>query len=151
MAKGFEELMAGVWKLLPIKEPERAIAGEPVFINDVMFTLIHDKDIDAERIFLFVSFGDLPSNKAEDTLAALLKENHTGFRGDGPGFTVSPTTGKVVYARHLLLTATTPADLAGKMCYLAQKANEWRKTYFLSNVPVSSTQRSRLTQSAPHL
>lgn len=145
MTKSFAELMAGVWKLLPIEKPERAIAGEPVFINDVMFTLIHDKGIDPERIFLFASFGDLPRKRAVEALAALLKENHAGAKGDGPGFTVSPTTGKVVYARHVLLKATTSADLADKMCYLAQKANEWRKTYFLPDAGVSTARRFRFT------
>lgn len=150
MAKSFEELMAGVWKLLPLENPERAIAGEPVFINDVMFTLIHDKDIDPERIFLFASFGDLPRDRAAEVLAALLKENHAGVRGDGPGFTVSPTTGKVVYARHIMLAAAMPADLASKMCYVAQKANEWRKTYFLPEAPVSTVRRSRFAQTVAH-
>ena len=135
MAKSFEELMAGVWKLLPLENPERAIAGEPVFINDVMFTLIHDKDIDPERIFLFASFGDLPRDRAAEVLAALLKENHAGVRGD---------------ARHIMLAAAMPADLASKMCYVAQKANEWRKTYFLPEAPVSTVRRSRFAQTVAH-
>ncbi|HEX7634409.1 MAG TPA: CesT family type III secretion system chaperone [Noviherbaspirillum sp.] len=151
MAKSFEELMSGVWKLLPLEKPERAIAGEPVFINDVMFTLIHDKDIDPERIFLFASFGDMPRDRTVEVLAALLKENHVGMMGDGPGFTISPTTGKVVYVRHIMLATATPADFASKMCYVAQKANEWRKTYFLPEAPVSTARRSRFARTTAHL
>lgn len=135
MAKNFEELMAGVCKLLPISEPQRAIAGESIFIEDVMFTLIHDEKINPDRVFLFASFGPVPRQNGAKVLTALMKENHALFKGDGPGFTVSPTTGKIVYARNLALATLQPADLASKMCFLARKGNEWRETKFLDVAP----------------
>lgn len=131
MTLSFEELITDVCALIRFGEPKRLIAGEPLYLNDVMFSIVPEEHIAPGRIFLFASFGDLPRANEIKVLEELLKENHAGFSGEGPGFTISPTTGKVVYSLHVFLSKTNAEELAYRMVYLAQKAREWRDTYFL--------------------
>jgi hypothetical protein len=142
MAQAYAELITEVCELIGFKEAPRLIAGEPIIINDVMFSLIHEEHIDPKRIFLFAGFGEIPGEKRLAILEELLRQNHAGFNGEGPGFTISPTTGKVAYSLHLFLDTITAAELAAKMIYLAEIAHEWRKTHFL-DMPASTSSAAR--------
>jgi hypothetical protein len=89
MAQSFDELITEVCAVIGFKEPQRLIDGEAIFLNDVMFSIIHEQEIDPNRIYIFVTFGQLPQKNRIKVVEELLKENH-GFRGKGPGFTISP-------------------------------------------------------------
>jgi hypothetical protein len=131
MAKSYERLIRNLCKLIRFDEPERVLKQEPLYLDDVLFILIHDTDTDPNRIFLFAEFGHLPPDRAIPAMEALLQENHAGFDGHGSAFAISPTTGHVLYSLHLALTKTTPTNLAVRMAYLMKLAKEWRRTYFL--------------------
>jgi hypothetical protein len=143
MAQCFDELMTKVCRLIGFKEPQRLIDGEAIFLNDVMFSIIHEQGIDPNRIYMFVSFGELPRENRIRVVEELLKENHS-FRGKGPGFTISPTTGKVVYALHVPLDKTGPTAFAGIMACLATAAGRWRETFFLDQ-PASALRPVRVS------
>ncbi|OGB25920.1 MAG: hypothetical protein A3I66_12130 [Burkholderiales bacterium RIFCSPLOWO2_02_FULL_57_36] len=141
MAQDFKKLMANVCSLINLDPASAVIEGAPFYVNDVMFTLIFDEAVDARRIFLFARFGDLPPVNGGAVLAALLRNNHLGFLGDGPGFSISPTTGKVTYCRHLFLEKTDARQFADLLVYLAGKANEWRETFFLETAAAKAMPR----------
>jgi len=129
--------------LIKLNEWSSIVDGAPFFINEVMCTFICNPKVDRERFFLFVQFGELPSLNATEVLAALLRNNHLGYIGEGPGFSISPTTGKLNYCRHFKIVDADPETLANVVVYLASKAIEWRTTYFLDT---TNAKKSKIHQ-----
>jgi hypothetical protein len=151
MAQSFDELITEVCAVIGFKEPQRLIDGEAIFLNDVMFSIIHEQEIDPNRIYIFVTFGQLPQKNRIKVVEELLKENH-GFRGKGPGFTISPVTGKVVYALHIPLDKTEPVAMANIMGSLATSACKWRETFLLdepASAPGPASRRPHFIQPLP--
>lgn len=130
MALSFEELITGVCNVIGLQEPQRLIDGESIVLDDVMFTIGHHHAMDPNRVNMFVTFGELPAENRVRVMEELLKENH-GFKGKGPGFTISPATGNVVYALHVPLDTTEAVGLVNIMGFLAKSAVKWRKTFLL--------------------
>lgn len=132
MKHDFMGLIAGLCTLTGLDNPAAHANGAPIEVDDVKFSLIADPAA-AERMFLYATFGAVPKDKAVPVMEALLKLNHAEFAGKGPGFAISPTTGNVVYCKHLDLHGMTPRQLADTMASIAGHANEWRKTFFLDS------------------
>jgi hypothetical protein len=130
MAESFEELITEVCNLIGVQEPQRLINGESIVLDDVMFSIANHPSIDVYRIYIFVTFGQLPVENRVRVLEEMLKENHS-FKGKGPGFTISPATGNVVYALHVFLDQTEAVELVNIFGCLAKSALKWRETFLL--------------------
>jgi hypothetical protein len=131
MATDYKDLITGVCAKTNCKEPERMLKGDPLNVNGVMITLLYREDAEPDRIFLHAEFGKVPDVYETEILEQLLLENHLSFDGNGPGFGLSPVTGKVIYTHYVSLKATTAQDLASRIVYIVNIAAKWRETYFL--------------------
>jgi hypothetical protein len=104
--------------------------GGAIQIAGVVFSFIYDAEIDSRLMILYTDFGEPPAEREATVYYELLKRNFVA--GKGPVFTVSPITGHVVHVEHFRLDELTAALLAGRMASMAEEANDWRLTHFMS-------------------
>lgn len=115
-------------------QPERLLDGEPMELHGVEFSFMYEEEIAVDALHLRVVFGNAPLKDETAIYRALLNENHVGYCGNGPGFCVSPASGRVLYLLKMPLCDASPARLASTMLYFTDKVKEWRSTYFLKAV-----------------
>ena len=131
MKKIFEQIITELCVLKHLGDPTPFLKGAPINVNGSMCTLIYDDASRPDRLFLYVVFGYAASGLEAAIFETLLRQNHVGFEGRGPGFCLSATSGKVGHVIHFDLFNTDADQLASAMVYYANKAEEWRRTYFL--------------------
>ncbi|MGZ3239756.1 MAG: CesT family type III secretion system chaperone [Burkholderiaceae bacterium] len=146
MRNKFEALVTGFCKLKNLDNPRQYIDGGPINVNDTKCKLIYDEKNSPDRLFLYVVFGYAPPEKEAVVFATLLRQNHVGFEGRGPGFCISAKTGKIGYVVSISLGDARPDQLASSMVYYANKAAEWRETFFLKSGSNDVLSRSRFHQ-----
>lgn len=131
MKQRFEDLVTGFCSLKQLGDPEPFIHGEPINVNGVRCTLIYNEQINSDQMYMYIAFDYAPHEQEGAIYKLLLQQNHTGFAGKGPGFCISPTTGMVGYVIRIDLDEVTPNKLASSLTYYADKAIEWKETFFL--------------------
>lgn len=131
--KSFEQLVTHFCAMKGLGDPEPVAKGAPVIVDGIEISLIYNETVDPAKASMLVTFGVAPMKNRGKIYKALLQENHIGFEGKGPGFCVSPATRQVMYVLHIRWGETMPDELANTMAYLAGKANEWKRTYFLND------------------
>ncbi len=134
MKHHFENLIRAFCEVDHTHQPERLLEGEAMELHGVEFSLLYDEDIAVDAMHLRVVFGNAPLRNETAIYRALLKENHAGYCGNGPGFCVSPASGRVVYLLKMPLRDTSPAKLLGTMLMFIGKVKEWQSTYFLTSM-----------------
>ena len=142
MKHQFAAIVSALCEAEHLPQPQRFIDGEPLELHGTEFSFLYDDDIDADAMMLRVVFGHAPLENETEIYQQLLQQNHVGFSGNGPGFCVSPASGKVLYLLKMPLAQTTPALLAGTMLYFTEKVKQWQTDYFL---PPSVARRRRST------
>jgi hypothetical protein len=123
------QFVAEFCQLSGISESERVIAGTPVDIDDVRFTLAVS-ETDQQAIIVYAEFGEPPLERTAEVALRLMEHNYLSFE-KGASFTFSPFTATVVYIQRIALAEYSPADLVQHVGYLVEKAKEWRATFFL--------------------
>lgn len=131
MKAKFRKLVADLCELKGIKDVEFIIHGAPIAVNGVSISLIYNELIRKDIVFMFTDFGDVPEENEAKIYKALLKQNHIGYSGNGPGFCMSPSTGRVGYVQNLRIDELTVDKLASTLVFFAGKALEWRNSFFL--------------------
>ena len=102
MRKKFEKLVRELCALKGLDNPDAYIEGAPIDVNGVMCALIHNEKNSPDRFFMYVVFGYVPQGKEATVFRELLRHNHVGFEGRGPGFCISANTGKVGHVIQLV-------------------------------------------------
>lgn len=138
----YPALVSAFCESLRLERTQGVIEGEPFYVNDVMFTLVHDEPFDDEVMFMFVNFGDLPDEQRARVMAALLTQNLLCFAGRGTGFSISPTSGRVNLCVRLELATLSARWLVAAVKYLSRVALEWRADYFLDEREVNAAASS---------
>lgn len=132
MRERYEQLVDEFARLVHLEDPAYVRDGGAVEIAGVVFSFIHDRELDPGLVFLFTDFGPPPAAGEAKVYYELLKRNFVASTGQGPIFTVSPVTGHVACVEHWPLGEVTAALLAERMASLAEEVTDWRGTHFLS-------------------
>ncbi|MFT5534737.1 MAG: hypothetical protein ACI8WM_002190 [Burkholderiaceae bacterium] len=143
MKHHFETVVRAFCELDNASQPERLLEGESMELHGVEFSLLYEEDISVDAMHLRVVFGHAPLNNETAIYRALLNANHVDYCGNGPGFCVSPASGRVVYLLKILLCDASPAKLMSTMLTFIGKVKEWQSTYFLTLPAKSSTAQPR--------
>ncbi|MEB0135720.1 hypothetical protein QN362_10310 [Actimicrobium sp. CCC2.4] len=125
MASTFVELINGFCRLKQLDNQEELAAGTPFGINGVCCSLIYNKALAVEVVFLYVEYAYAPLDRLATIYKKLLQRNHQDFDGHGPGYCISPTTGKIVELTRLALPGLTPELLAGTLLKHAVRQQRW--------------------------
>ena len=75
-------------------------------------------------------------NAEAQAYRALLETNLLMYAGNGPIYTLSPATGRVVFANRYRLGGMDAVMLRSILAHLAAKAMDWRKDQLLDPPPV---------------
>ncbi|MFT5590817.1 MAG: hypothetical protein ACI9ZF_003011 [Bradyrhizobium sp.] len=134
MKHRFEALVRAFCELENYGQPERLLDGESIELHGVEFSLLYEEDIAVDAMHLRVVFGNAPLKNETAIYRALLKENHAGYCGKGPGFCVSPASGRVLYLLKMSLCDVSPAMLLSTILSSIGKVKQWRGTYFLTSM-----------------
>lgn len=125
MATNFGELIEGFCRLKQLENGDELAAGAPLNVNGACCSLIYNKTLAADVVFLYVEYAYAPLDRLAAIYKKLLRQNHLGFDGHGPGYCISPTTGKIVELTRLALPDLTPDRLAGTLVKHAARWQHW--------------------------
>lgn len=131
MRRQYDVLVEEFARLVDLSDPAYVRDGGAIEIAGVLFSFIHDVQVDPALMFLHTDFGPPPAQREATVYFELLKRNFVAFAGRGPAFIVSPLTGHVVCIEQFPLGEITAPVLAERMASLAEEANDWRVTHFL--------------------
>ena len=112
----------------------------------------HDE---ANALVLYCEFGAVPPGREAEVYQELLVQNFVGAPDGGVMFGFSPVAKNVICIQHLRAADITAQRLVDILNHLAEKAAEWRRTYFLKpsdtgvkrdgGVAIASSARAVLT------
>ncbi len=142
MAASIQLLIKDFCELVNL-DSEYVYRGGPFAIDDTVFILAHDPSADPDRLILQVDFGASPAEREATAYYELLKRNFTMTAERGGNFTISPSTGHVVFVWQVD-GQITPDALAQAMYELSVEAREWRETRFLAPAAVPPGTGERL-------
>jgi hypothetical protein len=138
----YAQLIEGFCKECGLEEPERILHGGPVAVGDVVFSLIYSEQVNADMIFIYCDFGEVPRDREADAYRVLLEANMFLYTGSGPSFTVSSETGRVVLAEHHRIDGLDPKALREILVKMSEQAMAWRLDHFLEKAPAKSQPRN---------
>ena len=126
----YEELIKQLCELTKIDEAQSIIDGGPLAVNEVIFSLHNPVQINQGVLLIYCDFGEVAAGREAEAYRALLETNMLMFAASGPMYTISPLTGRVIFANHYAVTDFDARSLRNTLAHLAGKAKEWRKTHF---------------------
>lgn len=132
----YEELIHALCALCEVQGAQGILEGGPLALNDVVFSLAYNEKIDANALLVYCDFGAVEAGREAEAYRALLETNLLMYAANGPMYTLSPATGRVVFANHYPLAGMEPKMLRTILAHLAAKAMDWRKDQFLDNPPL---------------
>lgn len=132
----YQELIHGLCALCEIQGAQGILEGGPLAVNDVVFSLAYNEEIDANALLVYCDFGAVEAGREADGYRALLETNMLMYAANGPMYALSPATGRIVFANHYPLKGMEPTMLRTILAHLAAKAMDWRKDQFLDNPPL---------------
>ena len=143
----FLELLEGFARLSKIENAGLFLKDRVVKVDGVTFSLIYDEQV-ADIVFIYVDFGDLPSDRALEICRALLEANMFLFASKQQiSFVISPDTKNVTLACRVELSKLTPTKLRTLLADLSAKARQWRNNFFFDLKPIPSAPGSESFQS----
>ncbi|MBP1313275.1 CesT family type III secretion system chaperone [Herbaspirillum huttiense F1] len=131
----YEQLIHQLCNLCQIKGAQGILEGGPVAVNDVVFSLAHHEQLSPDTLLVYCDFGAVEAGREAQAYRALLETNLLMYAGNGPIYTLSPATGRVVFANRYRLGGMDAAMLRSILAHLAAKAMDWRKDQFLDPPP----------------
>jgi hypothetical protein len=117
--------------LAGVEQQQLIAEGGALSVDEVMFSLLHNEQIDDSLLFIYADFGELPTGRELQAAQALLEANLFLYSGAAPVFAISAETERVVMADHRALDALDAHGLRDLLTDMAAKAKQWRGDYFL--------------------
>ncbi|ALU89651.1 hypothetical protein Hrubri_2466 [Herbaspirillum rubrisubalbicans M1] len=131
----YEQLIQQLCNLCQIKGAQGILEGGPVAVNDVVFSLAHHEQLSPDTLLVYCDFGAVEVGREAQAYRALLETNLLMYAGNGPMYTLSPATGRIVFANRYRLSGMDAVTLRSILAHLAAKAMDWRKDQFLDPPP----------------
>jgi hypothetical protein len=136
MQQNFRHLIQGFCKFCGLDDPGRILDGGAIIVNDVTFSLIHSEKVNPDLVFIYSDFGDVPVGRQAEAYRMLLEANLFLYTGNGPTFTISGESNRVIFVdQYRLDKNSTPEELHTLLVAMAAKAVAWRADHFLGNGP----------------
>lgn len=129
-----EHLMEGLWQLAsaPGAPMPDAFRQGHIDVDGIAFSLRHGGDDDADSLYVYCAFGDIPPGRQEAPALRRLLEINLFLFGDGtPAFCIDETSNVVVFASRLSTDGLQPQRLVQTLGEIASYARTWRMGYFI--------------------
>lgn len=133
-----DRLVREFCELLRLGDPESIARGAPLDVNGVTCSLIKSRHDEANTLVLYCEFGAMPSDREAAIWQELLVQNFVGSPEGGVVFGFSPVAKHVICMQTLSASEFSAQRLGDILHHMAEKALEWRQTYFLKSEAGSS-------------
>ena len=147
MKERYEQLIREFCSAIGFEAADNIIAGSPFEANGVEFALTYDSYATQDKVLIYTDFGPMPAHDNKAIYYTLLEENFLYAMGRGGSFSLSTTTGNIVYIESLSLDDANPRILYESFDRLSKEAKEWRITHYIGDAAKRS---SPLLDSASH-
>lgn len=136
-------------KLSWLHDAAAIMAGGPIEVDGNRFSLIYNETANLDALFIYCECGDPPLNLDIQTYRLLLKKNLFFYQDpNGPVFSISPDTDKIILVQHELLNSITAEVLSNKLILLSAQAKNWRDDLFQSEKEASPEEEKPNTRSS---
>ncbi|HEX3139344.1 MAG TPA: CesT family type III secretion system chaperone [Rhizobacter sp.] len=126
-----ERLIREFCELLRLGDVESIARGAPLDVNGITCSLTKSRHDEANTVVLYCEFGMVPAGREAAVYQELLVQNFIGSPEGGVVFGFSPVAKHVICMQTLSASAVTARRLGDILHHMAEKAVEWRQTYFL--------------------
>lgn len=131
-----QRLIRDFCALARLGDPEAVARGAPLDVGGVTCSITVSRHDEANALVLYCEFGAVPAGNESAVYQELLVQNFAGSPDGGALFGFSPVAKHVICMQHLHVANVTAQRLADVLNHLAEKALEWRRTYFLKPTDV---------------
>jgi len=129
-----ERLVRDFCALEGLSDPESIARGAPLDVAGITCSITLSRHDEANALVLYCEFGAVPAGREKAIFEELLVQNFVGAPEGGVMFGFSPVAKNVICIQHLRANDITPQRLVDILNHLAEKAGEWRRTFFLKPV-----------------
>lgn len=126
-----ERLVRDFCALTRLGDPESIARGAPLDVGGITCSITMSRHDEANALVLYCEFGVVPSGREHAIYEELLAQNFVGAPDGGVMFGFSPLAKHVICMQHLRANDITAQRLVDVLHHLAEKAAEWRRTFFL--------------------
>ena len=126
-----ERLIRDFCALARLGDPESIGRGAPLDVGGITCSITMSRHDEANALVLYCEFGAVPAGREAEVYQELLVQNFVGAPDGGVMFGFSPVAKHVICIQHLRASDITAQRLVDILNHLAEKAAEWRRTYFL--------------------
>lgn len=133
MTDRFQQLVTGFCESTGLGNPDRLMKGDGFELNGITFSIASKAHANPDALLVYADFGAVAPEMEAYAYYQLLRENHLSFPAKGASFTVSSSTGNVVYAEAFDLAATSADKLCDALLDIAVQAKRWRAEFAASH------------------
>ena len=130
----YERLIRDFCLLTGLGDQKAIAGGVPLEVDGVTCSIAGCRRNEGDAFVLYVEFGAVPAGREAAVFEELLAQNFIGAPQAGVMFSFSSVAKSVICVQHLRASALTAQGLVNMLRYIAEKAVEWRGTYFLKAV-----------------
>ncbi|WP_334190564.1 CesT family type III secretion system chaperone [Noviherbaspirillum sp.] len=138
----YDKLIMDFCSVCQMEGADSILAGGPVSINDVTFSLNYSEELEENLVLIFCDFGLPAAGREAEVYRALMETNLLLYMLNGPLFSISPDTGRVLFVNRCWLQQLTPVKLRDLLVQFATQAKDWRTHQLLDKPPLRSGQSS---------
>lgn len=145
----YADLIEKLCKLSWLQDAAAIMAGGPIEVDGSRFSLIYNEISNPDALFIYCECGDPSLNLDLQTYRLLLKKNLFFYQDpNGPVFSISPDTDKIILVQRELLNSITAEVLSNKLILLSAQAKSWHDDLFQSEKEASPGTRKSNTRSS---
>ena len=126
----YDRLIGNFCTLTGLRDATAVAGGAPIEVDGVTCS-ITNRNASANGLVLYVEFGAVPSGREAAIYQELLSQNYLGAPEAGVMFAYSSITRRVICVQHLRASEVDAQRLIDVLQYMAGKALEWQRSYFL--------------------
>lgn len=126
----YERLIGNFCTLTGLRNAAAVAGGAPIEVDGVTCSITNG-NASGNSLVLYVEFGAVPSGREAGIYEELLSQNYLGAPEAGVMFAYSSLARNVICIQHLRASEVDAQRLVDVLQYIAGKALEWRRNYFL--------------------
>ena len=126
MRENFENLMTVFCQAWKLGDADSYIAGAAIDVNGAECALLYQEALGTDTVFLHVTYDFVLPRREAQVIAALLRQNHSRFDGNGPGYCIMPSTNRLCEVSRLTLSRLTVKTLGETLVRHAARLEMWR-------------------------
>jgi len=126
-----ERLIREFCTLSGLADVESIARGAPLDVNGIICSITKSRHDEANTVVLYCEFGAVPAGRESAVFQELLVQNFIGSPDGGVVFGFSPVAKHVICMQTLSALDIQARRLGDILHHMADKAAEWRQSYFL--------------------